>query len=98
MLSFPPQVRVFASLAPTDMRKSFDELVGIVEKELGQDVQSGNLFLFFNRRHDRVKVHWFAGDGLVIWYKRLEWTSPRAASSTWAAGLMRGVTSMKRCW
>ena len=38
MLSYPPQVRVFASLAPTDMRKSFDGLVGLVEKELGQDV------------------------------------------------------------
>jgi hypothetical protein len=54
------------------MRKSFDGLVGLVEQELGQDVESGHLFLFFNRRGDRVKVLWFAGDGLVIWYKRLE--------------------------
>jgi transposase len=54
------------------MRKSFEGLVGVVERELGQQVESGDLFLFFNRRGDRVKVLWFAGDGLVIWYKRLE--------------------------
>jgi hypothetical protein len=54
------------------MRKSFEGLVGLVERELGQQVESGDLFLFFNRRSDRVKVLWFAGDGLVIWYKKLE--------------------------
>ena len=54
------------------MRKSFEGLVGVVERELGQQVESGDLFLFFNRRSDRVKVLWFAGDGLVIWYKRLK--------------------------
>ena len=43
-----------------------------MERELGQQVESGDLFIFFNRRGDRVKVLWFAGDGLVIWYKRLE--------------------------
>ncbi len=35
-------------------------------------VESGHLFLFFNRRGDRVKVLWFAGDGLIIWCKRLD--------------------------
>ena len=72
MLTLPMSLRVFAKSGPTDMRKSFDGLVGLVEQELGQDVESGHLFLFFNRRGDRVKVLWFAGDGLVIWYKRLE--------------------------
>jgi len=54
------------------MRRSFNGLVGLVEHDLHQQVESGDLFLFFNRRGDRVKVLWFAGDGLVIWYKRLE--------------------------
>jgi hypothetical protein len=44
----------------------------VVEPELGEQVKSGDLVLFFNRRGDRVKVLWFAGDGLVSWYKRLE--------------------------
>jgi len=72
MLTLPSSLRVFAKTGPTDMRKSFEGLVGVVERELGQQVESGDLFLFFNRRGDRVKVLWFAGDGMVIWYKRLE--------------------------
>ena len=72
MLTLPTGLRVFAKTGPTDMRRSFNGLVGLVENELRQQVESGDLFLFFNRRGDRVKVLWFAGDGLVIWYKRLE--------------------------
>ena len=70
MLTLPSSLRVFAKTGPTDMRKSFEGLVEVVERELGQQVESGDLFLFFNRRGDRVKVLWFAGDGLVIWYKK----------------------------
>ncbi len=55
----------------TDMRKSFEGLVGVVERELGQQVESGDLFLFFNRRGDRVKLLWFTGDGLVIWLQAI---------------------------
>jgi len=72
MLIVPPRIKVFASLAPTDMRKGFPGLTGIVEKELGQQVDNGDLFLFFNRRRDRLKVLFFTGDGIVILYKRLE--------------------------
>ena len=72
MLILPPQIKVFASLAPTDMRKSFTGLIGIVEKELGQQIENGDLFLFFNRRRDRLKVLFFTGDGTVILYKHLE--------------------------
>ena len=72
MLIVPPQIKVFASLAPTDMRKSFNGLIGIVEKELGQQIENGDLFLFFNRRRDRLKVLFFTGDGTIILYKHLE--------------------------
>ncbi len=94
MLSLPPRVKVFAALAPTDMRKSFHGLVGIVEKELGHQVEGGDLFLFFNRRRDRLKVLWFTGDGLLILYKKLEVgtfeslrapDAPRAACSSQTA-------------
>jgi len=72
MLIVPPQIKVFASLAPTDMRKSFAGLIGIVEKELGKQIENGDLFLFFNRRRDRLKVLFFTGDGTLILYKHLE--------------------------
>ena len=72
MLIVPPQIKVFASLSPTDMRKGFPGLTGIVEKELGQQIEDGDLFLFFNRRRDRLKVLFFTGDGTIMLYKRLE--------------------------
>ena len=64
--------RVFVCTSPTDMRKSFDGLQGIVHDFLGQDPLSGHLFLFFNRRRDRAKILFWDRDGIVIWYKRLE--------------------------
>lgn len=72
MLIAAGPLKVYAALAPTDMRKSFDGLTGVVEKELGRQIESGDLFLFFNRRRDRLKVLFFTGDGAVILYKRLE--------------------------
>lgn len=82
MLIVSPQLKVFASLAPTDMRKSFHGLTGIVEKELGQQIEDGDLFLFFNRRRDRLKVLFFTGDGTVILYKHLERGTFEALRST----------------
>jgi hypothetical protein len=72
MLLLPPKLQVFAALAPTDMRKSFTGLEGIVETHLRKQLEEGDLFLFFNRRRDRLKVLFFTGDGTVILYKRLE--------------------------
>jgi transposase len=68
----PATVRVFLCTRPTDMRKSFDGLQGMVHESLRQDPLSGHLFLFLNRRRDRVKILLWEPDGLVIWYKRLE--------------------------
>ena len=68
----PAAVRVFLCTKPTDMRKGFDGLQGLVREFLEQDPLSGHLFLFLNRRRDRIKLLWWDRDGLVIWYKRLE--------------------------
>jgi transposase len=68
----PAVVRVFLCTKPTDMRKGFDGLQGMVREYLGQDPLSGHLFLFLNRRRDRIKILLWERDGWVIWYKRLE--------------------------
>jgi len=93
-------VRVFLCTKPTDMRKSFDGLFGMVREFLGQDPLSGHLFLFLNRRRDRAKILLWERDGLVIWYKRLEKGSfqtldPTATTSTsGTAGLELSVTDL----
>jgi hypothetical protein len=93
-------VRVFLCTKPTDMRKSFDGLFGMVREFLGQDPLSGHLFLFLNRRRDRAKILFWERDGLVIWYKRLEAGSfqgldPTAqAPASGAAGLELSITDL----
>jgi transposase len=73
MINLPHPVRVFLHSPPTDLRKGFDALSGLVTTAFFQDPTSGHLFLFVNRRRDRLKIlYWDRGDGLAIWYKRLE--------------------------
>jgi transposase len=72
MLTLPSTVRVFLALGATDMRNSFDGLAGLVRGVLGEDPVSGHLFVFCNRRRDRLKVLYFDGTGLWVFAKRLE--------------------------
>jgi len=72
MLSIPPTVSLFLYTEPTDMRKSFDGLSGIVRSELEADPTDGSLFLFINRRRDRMKILHFDGSGYWLYYKLLE--------------------------
>jgi transposase len=72
VISLPHAVRVFLHTPPTDLRKGFDALSGLVATAFGQDPTSGHLFLFVNRRRDRLKILYWDRDGLAIWHKRLE--------------------------
>lgn len=72
MLNWSAPATIYLSTQPTDMRKHFDGLQALVESQFGRNVHDGHLFLFFNRRRDRVKALWWDRDGLAIWAKRLE--------------------------
>ena len=74
MLSVSPAATtpIYLYTAPTDMRKGFVGLCGLVEAASDLKVTHGGLFVFVNRRRDRIKVLHFDGDGLVLWYKQLE--------------------------
>ena len=72
MLNFAPELKIYLHVGPVDMRKSFDGLFGIVSSSFQRDVRDGGLFLFINRRRDRLKLLYWDTDGLAIWMKRLE--------------------------
>jgi transposase len=65
-------VRIFVCLTPIKMQFSFDTLMGLAQEIFDQDPLSGHLFLFFNRKRDRIKILYWDVDGFCIWYKRLE--------------------------
>lgn len=54
------------------MRKGFDSLCGIVSSQLQMNILSGAVFIFINKKHTQVKLLLWEGDGLAIYYKRLE--------------------------
>src|SRR6056297_4021952 len=72
MIGLPANTPIFLCTTPVDFRKGFDGLTGIVTAQLGQSVTSGSLFLFVNRRRDRIKALWWETGGLTLWYRRLE--------------------------
>ena len=81
MLTLPSAVRIWLATRPTDLRKSFDSLAELVRQHLAADPLSGQLFVFRNKRADRVKLLYWDEDGFVIVYKRLEegtfrWPAP----------------------
>ena len=68
----PHGVEVFVGVEPIDLRWGFDRLAGVVTERLGRDARSRALFLFFGKRRDALKVIFFDGTGLCLFYKRLD--------------------------
>ena len=66
------QTKIYLYTKHVDMRKSFDGLHALIQSEFQRDIRLGDLFLFLNRRLDRIKLMHWDRDGLVIVYKRLE--------------------------
>ena len=72
MMHLPASVRVYLCATASDMRKSFDGLQALVTQSMELDPFAGHLFVFGNRRRDRVKILYWDRDGFAVWAKRLE--------------------------
>jgi transposase len=102
----PAQVRIFVCTEPVDMRRSFDGLALAARERLGHDPLDGGLFVFANRRANRLKVLWFERTGYCLLYKRLHralFAGPRQGDAIVVcidrgelARLLEGVPVMRR--
>ena len=86
MIPFGPATRIFLAPGPTDMRRSFDGLAEMVRQRMGDDPLNGHLYVFTNRRRNRLKILVWDGSGLWVCAKRLEegtfrWPSPEPGTS-----------------
>lgn len=68
----PRGVEIFLGAEPIDLRWSFDRLSGIAEERIGRGARTGALFVFFGKRKDALKILFFDGSGLCVFYKRLD--------------------------
>ena len=97
----PAGVRIFVCTEPQDMRRSFDGLSLAAQQHLGQEPRDGALFVFVNKRRNRLKVLWVDQNGLCILYKRLHrarFVVPpsRTIDAATLALLLRGVENARR--
>lgn len=72
MLTLTPGTKLFLATSPVDGRKGIDGLSALVRSRFGQNPLSGAMFVFFNKRADRVRLLHFDRDGYVLMLKRLE--------------------------
>jgi transposase len=103
----PASVRILVCTVPQDMRRSFDTLAAVVRDVLGEEPQSGALFVFVGKQPTRVKVLWWDRNGYCLLYKRLHRAllavpSPQAGASSVSidgaalAELLAGVARSER--
>lgn len=90
MIGLHATIRVFVAAGASDLRRGFDGLAQLARDQLEQDPMTGHLFVFANRRRDRIKILYWDRDGYVIWMKRLEkgtyrWPSPTSDRVEWTA-------------
>lgn len=72
MLSVPSSVKIYLYSQAADLRRGYDGLAAIVQSSMNEDPLSGSLFIFVNKRGNRIKLLYWDRDGYAIWMKRLE--------------------------
>ena len=89
----PTAMRILVCTEPQDMRRSFDALALVTRELLGEDPQSGALYVFFSKSATRVKVLWWDRNGFCLLYKRLHkalFVLPREAAKVGSSMQMDG--------
>jgi transposase len=95
VITIPRSVKIYIASAPTDMRRSIDGLMALVQEELHGDAYSGHLFVFLSRRVDRVKILTWDNGGFALYYKRLLCGAPH---NDWKRGDSSCPTCRRRRW
>jgi transposase len=72
LMNLPAAVRIYVAAEPVDLRRGFDGLAATTRSIIGQDPLSGHVFVFLNRRRNRVKLLVWDRTGYMLLYKRLE--------------------------
>lgn len=72
MLKFREEIKIYVSAHFMDARKSIDGLCALVQDYFSANPQCGNVFIFFNKTKDKVKILWWHANGFSLYYKRLE--------------------------
>lgn len=72
MLNLASAKKIYAYTEPTDMRKGVNGLSGMIRQQFDADPTDGSLFLFLNRRRDRLKILHFDDGGFWLYYRLLE--------------------------
>lgn len=72
MLTLPSSVRIYVAAEPVDLRRGFDGLAAATRSVIRQDPLNGHLFVFLNRRRNRIKLLAWDRTGYLLLYKRLE--------------------------
>jgi transposase len=96
----PSAVRIFVCAEPQDMRRSFDGLSLAAKEHFEVDPQAGALFVFVNKKKNRVKVLWFERNSCCLLYKRLHRArfvvpDARVIDAKMLASLLRGVETSR---
>lgn len=72
MIGLTSTLRYYLYVPPADMRKGFDGLSGLITDKLNRNPLDGSVYIFINRRKDRIKLLLWDRNGLILFYKRLE--------------------------
>lgn len=72
MVSFSPSLEYYLFSEPTDMRKGYYGLGNLVREHFNREPTDGSVYIFVNRRRDKMKLLVWDRSGFVVYYKTLE--------------------------